>query len=73
VEDITITNNGALSNIDVLGELAQFLGIEVRGIKPITMTRETVVENEDTEKHKLLGKVEAYENILIGREVSICK
>ena len=61
-----------LSHVDSLGQLAQFFGIKVKDVKHVELHR-TVVQHmpmEDTEKYKLAGKVEAYENILIGRSIT---
>ena len=39
----------------------------------LVATKEVIKEVESPEQHKLSGKVEAYENILLGREVNIGK
>lgn len=61
----------AIKHINVLNKIAIFFGIEVNGVKPITVTKEVQVGVDESEKHKLAGKVEAYENILLKRELTV--
>jgi hypothetical protein len=72
-EDVVkaISTSGELENVASLAELAQYIGLPVGEIKAITVTRE--VPARDDEKLRLEGKVEAYENILIGRGISASK
>lgn len=69
VQDVSSVMIGAISHIDELNDFAQFIGLTVAKVEPITITKE--VEKNDTEKHTLAGKVEAYEKILIGRELTV--
>jgi len=68
-KNISVYNGDVLKNVPMLGQLAQFFGIEVGDIKPIEVAKEVV--REDTQRERLAGKVEAYEKLLIGRAVTI--
>jgi len=55
-----------------LGQIAQIgKWFEVEVDDNFVITKEVTKEVESPEQHKLIGKVEAYENILLGREVNI--
>lgn len=66
-----VSDRELLPLINSLITLAQFLGITVGEIKPLESVRVEV--RESAELHRLAGKVEAYENILIGREFTVRK
>jgi hypothetical protein len=51
-------------------KLAHFLGYEMPGAKVVTITNTVTAPSDRSEEMRLLGKVEAYEKILIGREIS---
>src|SRR4051812_22756411 len=66
VSEAISVSNSCIRHIDALGALAQFIGLEVAGIKPIQIIRDVVrTEPVDTsERDRLAGKVEAYEKLL---------
>jgi hypothetical protein len=70
---ISMSASSALENAGAVVALAQFLGIETEGYKPITLekTVEVIREVESKDAHELRGMVRAYESILIGRQLSV--
>jgi len=65
----SVVSEAVFTKTALLMQWLQFLGIEVEGVKPITITERISVP--DLEGIKLAGKVEAYENLLLNRTVSI--
>lgn len=70
-ERMSLSDKTGLKNIHLLAQLAQFVGVEVKGVEPITKTE--VVTQHDEQDIRNRGMVEAYEKILIGRELTVGK
>ena len=64
-----------LSKVGLFLEFALWIGSEMPDAMTVEVEKEVEVikEIESNEKHKLSGKVEAYENILLGRDVTVAK
>lgn len=64
---------GGLRNIKYYLAVAQYLGFGVEEFEPIIKEIEVIkeVERETSETHKLRGMVDAYEKIIIGRELNV--
>jgi len=58
---------GVLVNMSGLLKIAKYIGYD---LSSLTITVEKEIVKEDTEKFLFKGMVEAYEKILIGREVT---
>ena len=67
--EINISNNVVFQDVQAYIDLAEWLGATL----PETMTVEVIKEVESNEQHKLGGMVAAYENILLGRDVTVGK
>lgn len=73
--DLSVTVPTMFTNVKLFLELAQWMGSEM----PEAMTVEkeieveVIKEVESPEQHKLGGMVQAYENILLGRDVTVGK
>ena len=64
---ISISNNVVLQDVQAYIDLAEWLGATL----PESMTVEVIKEVESPEQHRLGGMVQAYEKILLEREVNI--
>lgn len=55
--------------------LAQYFGIQLDGYEPITVEKAIGVPQvvEGPEQHRLKGMVDAYEKLIVGREVRVSK
>lgn len=60
--------NDALEHFKELSDFAQFIGLDT-GIEPITV--EKTITKEDPEKDRLKGMVDAYEKIVLGRQLTV--
>lgn len=68
--DRAVGITGGLQFFEVAIKMAAWLGSPVKG-STIEVVKE--VKLEDTEKFVLQGKVDAYEKIIIGRELTVSK
>lgn len=73
----TFIANNFFSNVSMFIELAEWLGAEIPEtlvtVKETEVEKEVIKEVSSSEEHKLAGMVEAYEKILLGRDVNISK
>jgi len=65
------TSNSVFKNLHNLVLIGDWLCFKMVDINVVVSEKEVTKEVESPEQHKLSGKVEAYENILLGREVNI--
>ena len=70
VEDrALIVNRKVYNNLPRVIDWLQFVGVKVEGVEPIVKIERILVEN--TEHLKLIGQVEVYEKMLLGRVVTL--
>lgn len=88
ISNVSIVDKEVLPKIDAFIEFAQYIGLIVADIKPVEIEKivEKTVEVEKESpihmeamktlivlKEQLQGKVEAYEKILMGRDITVGK
>jgi len=75
-DGVSVVGDNSFRALPEQVQLAQFLGVDLPEFKPITVEKTVTVEKivaVNADHLKLSGMVEAYEKILLGREITASK